>query len=218
MISIKDLKKTYLQGSSEIHALAGVSFDVAPGQTLAIVGPSGSGKTTLLSTMTGLEEPSSGELKILENDIVKMAEKELSLFRAQNIGIIFQQFHLMPQLTAIENVSLPLEILGQRGTFERAARALEQVGLSGRESHLPQQLSGGECQRVAIARAIVGEPKILFADEPSGNLDQDTGEQVMQLIFDLVQKNGMTLVLVTHDRALADRCQKTIELKGGRLQ
>jgi len=168
--------------------------------------------------LTGLESATSGDISILDSQITKMSEKELGRFRADNIGIVFQQFHLMPHLTALENVSLALEIVGAEDITEKAIKALTTVGLKDRIKHLPSELSGGENQRVAIARAIVNTPKILFADEPSGNLDNTTGEIVMNLLFDLAQKNNMTLILVTHDNQLALKCNRLINISNGTVQ
>ena len=187
-------------------------------RTTAIIGQSGSGKSTLLSLLAGLDQPTSGTLKLKERHLDSMSEEELTQFRAENIGIIFQQFHLMTHLNALENVSLPLEMNHQQDALELAEKALEQVGLGSRMDHFPHQLSGGECQRVAIARAIVIRPALLLADEPSGNLDHDTGEQVADLLFDLVGRTGMTMVLGTHNSELALRCSKQLTLSQGLLQ
>ena len=218
ILKVNDLNKTFFQGKTEIHALKGVSFDVAKNHSLAIVGPSGSGKTTLLSLLAGLDAPSSGTIDMAGSNLASLSEEQLTEFRAKNIGIVFQQFHLMPYLTALENVSLPLDILGEKDSANRAQKLLEQVGLGERADHLPHQLSGGECQRVAIARASVVQPKILLADEPSGNLDTETGKNVMDLLFRLVDETDMTLILITHDLNLASRCEKQIHLVGGKLQ
>jgi putative ABC transport system ATP-binding protein len=218
ILNAQGLAKAFQQGSTTIHAVQDVSITLSQKETLAIVGSSGSGKTTLLSMLAGLEQPSSGEITIYNSSITSMSEKELSRFRSENIGIIFQQFHLMPHLTAEENVMLPLEITGTPDPEKNAAEALESVGLLDRKDHLPHQLSGGENQRVAIARAFVVKPKILFADEPSGNLDTATGEKVMNLLFDLVEESSMTLVLVTHDMNLAQRCKRQIQMVGGHIR
>ena len=217
MITIRELQKFYLQGESEIRVLNGIDLHVESGETLAVVGPSGSGKTTLLSILAGLEQPSKGVVSVDGRDLTIMSEAALGEFRGRSLGIVFQQFHLLPNLNALENVSLPLDIQGVRNAEQRAVEALRSVGLEQRMAHLPSELSGGECQRVAIARALVVQPRVLLADEPSGNLDVQTGTQVMDLLFDLVIKNGTTLVLVTHNREHALRCQRQIELKGGRL-
>lgn len=217
MLKVEKVSKRFLQGESVIHALKDVSFQVGKGETVAIVGPSGSGKTTLLSVLAGLEPPTAGRISLEDQVLADMNESKLSRFRGENIGIVFQQFHLMPHLTALENVCLPLEILDQDNVVTRAEQALQAVGLRERKNHLPHQLSGGECQRVAIARASVVEPNILLADEPSGNLDTKTGEKVMDILFSLVRNKQMTMVLVTHDTNLANRCDRKIHLEGGAL-
>ncbi len=217
MIRAQKISKRYQQGSMSITALEEVSFDIPSGQTLAIIGPSGSGKTTLLSIMAGLEQPSSGTVYINDTALSMLDEKALSQFRAQQIGIVFQQFHLMPHLSALENVCLALELLGQANTLERARSALAAVGLEHRQNHLPSQLSGGERQRTAIARAMVVEPSLLFADEPSGNLDAKTGSAVMDLLFQLTEDQHKTLVLVTHNTELAAQCNRVFQLEGGRI-
>tara|TARA_B100000749_G_scaffold280223_1_gene275413 strand:+ start:115412 stop:116065 length:654 start_codon:yes stop_codon:yes gene_type:complete len=217
MITVNHVSKTYLQGETQIHALSDVSLQIDPGETVAIIGTSGSGKSTLMSLMAGLDSPESGSIHFNETNITQLSEKELSQFRAENIGIVFQQFHLMPHLTAMENVMLPMELTGKSDPESTAKKLLDQVGLSHRLHHRPHELSGGECQRVAIARATSVKPKLLLADEPSGNLDFETGKIVMDVIFDQVNGGDMTLVLVTHDRELANRCSRTIEIKGGRV-
>lgn len=218
ILSINEVSKDYTQAHATIHALKNINLTLDKGKTLAIVGPSGSGKTTLLSLLGGLEAPSTGKIEINGKDITNFDEKSLSVFRAQNIGIVFQQFHLMPHLTALENVSLPLEITKAENVIQKATEALTKVGLSDRLHHLPNELSGGECQRVAIARALVVSPNLLLADEPSGNLDTETGEGVTHLLFDLVKQNNMTMVLVTHDKALAKLCDHQLEIRGGSIQ
>lgn len=215
MMQVRNLKKSYGQGQTRIEVLKGINLDIHPGEKLALVGKSGSGKSTLLSLLAGLDKPDEGSIQIEGNNISSMKEKELTLFRAQNIGIVFQQFHLVSTLTALENVLLPLEILKKSHQRKVAEELLHKVGLAHRMHHLPSELSGGESQRVAIARALSHEPRLLFADEPSGNLDEETGENVMQLLFDLVDKSKTTLVLVTHDPELAKRCQRVIHLEHG---
>lgn len=215
MVQAVKLMKSFTQGTTKIHAVSDVSFEVPEGKTMAIVGPSGSGKTTLLSLLAGLDRPDSGDIRVDGKSLVQFSEEDLSHFRGTNMGIIFQQFHLMPQLSALENVCLPLDIHGHPNSRERAIKALGDVGLADRADHLPNQLSGGECQRVAIARAIVVEPKILFADEPSGNLDTETGKKVSDLLFELVHKKKMTMILVTHDLSLASQCDKMVRIEGG---
>ena len=218
ILSVNKLNKSFKQGDTDIKAVQDISFELNPGETLAIVGSSGSGKTTLLSLLTGLDNADSGEIIMVDQKITELSERQLSLFRAQNIGIVFQEFHLMPHLTAAENVALPLEIAHQSDVDSQVTAALKKVGLSERHDHLPHQLSGGECQRVAIARAMVAKPRILFADEPSGNLDTDTGQKVMDLLFSLVEENKMTMILVTHEKNLAQRCLRQIEMAGGKAQ
>ncbi len=213
-IEVKNVSKDHKQADGTIHALKPISFSAQQNETLAIIGPSGSGKTTLLSLLAGLDTPSAGTITLAGETITSLNERELARFRAQKLGIVFQQFHLMPHLTAYENVSLPLEILGQSKNAEKIKDVLNLVGLSHRLHHLPSQLSGGEQQRVAIARAIVHNPTVLLADEPSGNLDSATGHKVMDLIFSLVDTQKLTLLLVTHDPALAERCQRQIRLQG----
>ena len=220
LLDIENLTKTFpgVNNTSPVEVLKGLELKVEEGETTAIIGQSGSGKSTLLSLLAGLDQPTSGTLKLKERHLNSMSEEELTQFRAENIGIIFQQFHLMTHLNALENVSLPLEMNHQQDALELAEKALEQVGLGSRKDHFPHQLSGGECQRVAIARAIVIRPALLLADEPSGNLDHDTGEQVANLLFDLVGRTGMTMVLVTHNSELALRCSKQLTLSQGLLQ
>lgn len=217
ILEVTQLKKSFSQGGTELSILKGVDLSVAAGETVAIVGESGSGKSTLLSLLAGLDRPTSGAVTLDGTRLDTLDEKRLAEFRARRLGIIFQQFHLMSTLTALENVSLPLEIAGDPEARGKAELALGQVGLSHRHHHLPHQLSGGECQRVAIARAFVIRPKLILADEPSGNLDTKTGLEVMQLLFDQVEKNGMTLVLVTHNESLAARCKKQVRLAEGRV-
>lgn len=218
IVEAQDVKKEFRQGESLISVLNGISFHVEQGETLAIVGQSGSGKSTLLSLLAGLDHPSSGRILLQGQDLALLNQKQLSHFRGRSIGIIFQQFHLMKSLTALENVLLPLDILSHPHAEQKAMDALALVGLSHRADHLPNQLSGGECQRVAIARAFVVEPAILLADEPSGNLDVATGEKVMNILFDAVAQRGMTLILVTHDSQLALRCSRRISLAAGIIE
>ena len=211
------LTKSYRPGPSEITALDKVDFAVERGETVAIVGPSGSGKSTLLSLLAGLDQPSSGYVSINGQNISALQEDALSAFRAEQLGIVFQQFHLMPHLSALENVALPLELMKDSKAFEKALAALKQVGLEHRIEHKPATLSGGECQRVAIARALVVKPALLLADEPSGNLDEESGKKTMDLFFDLVEQQQMTMVLVTHNMELAARCHRQLTLRGGSL-
>ncbi len=215
MMNVSNLKKSYGEGSSLVEVLKGINLEIKKGETVALLGKSGSGKSTLLSLLSGLDTPDSGEILMDGKNISFLTEKELTSFRAQNMGIVFQQFHLVSTLSALENVLLPLELLKRPGAMERATLLLDQVGLSSRKEHLPSQLSGGESQRVAIARAMAISPKILFADEPSGNLDEETGEHVMDLLFKMVKESETTMVLVTHDRDLAKKCSRVIHLEHG---
>ncbi len=197
--------------------LHSISLDVKPRETLALIGPSGSGKSSLLMLMGGLERATSGQVLTLGQDLGTMNEDALARFRRAHMGIVFQSFHLIPTLTALENVALPLELAGAADALERARSELASVGLSSRETHYPAQLSGGEQQRVALARALAPRPDILLADEPTGNLDSSTGEDVAGLIFKLCEAHGTTLVLVTHDADLAQRCSRTVRLKDGQI-
>lgn len=215
---LKDLKKGFHQGDTQIEVLKGLNVQVEPGQVVSIVGQSGSGKSTLLSLLAGLERPDSGSILVDSINLAPMTEHELTLFRAQNIAIVFQQYHLMSHLTALENVMLALEILKLERPRERAEEALHELGLGHRLNHFPSQMSGGECQRVAIARALVVKPKILLADEPSGNLDTHTGEKVMDVFFDIVKKHKITTLLVTHSEQLAARCERILRLNEGQLR
>ena len=216
LLEINQLYKSFPQaGHGQIDVLKNINLEIHEGETVAVVGQSGSGKSTLLSLMAGLDRQTAGSLRLRDKEISEMSEVKLTQFRAENIGIIFQQFYLMPHLTALENVSLPLEMFGYEDYLNRAKETLQQVGLSDREQHFPHQLSGGESQRVAIARAVVGRPSILLADEPTGNLDNETGVQVANLLFDLVKTTGMTMLLVTHNTEMAKRCSRQMTLQFG---
>ena len=216
LLEINKLYKSFPQADlGKIDVLKNINLELQEGETVAVIGQSGSGKSTLLSLMAGLDRQTSGSLRLRDKEISEMSEVKLTQFRAENIGIIFQQFYLMPHLTALENVSLPLEMFGYDDYLKRAKKARVQVGLSDREKHFPHQLSGGESQRVAIARAVVTKPSILLADEPTGNLDNDTGIQVANLLFDLVNATGMTMLLVTHNTEMAGRCSKQLTLQNG---
>ncbi len=218
MLKIDALCKSYAQPRSRpIQVLKSVSFEISPGETCAITGQSGSGKTTLLSLIAGLDTPDSGRVILDGENLSAMKENQLARYRATKIGIIFQSFHLMPHLTARENIRLPLEILKQDHIARKTDAMLDKVGLNNRSDHLPGQLSGGECQRVAIARALVIRPSLLLADEPTGNLDLETGETVVRLLFDLVSLENKTLILVTHNPDLARKCRKIRSLERGRL-
>ncbi len=217
ILKINNLSKSYQQGSGSIEILQHLNLSVLPGETVAIIGESGSGKSTLLSLIAGLDYPSSGEVLIDGHSIAALDEKTLTKFRGENLGIIFQQFHLMKHLTALQNVQLPLDILGYKNTKNMALDALKHVKLDHRAHHLPHELSGGENQRVAIARSFVVTPKLLLADEPSGSLDSVTGNTVMDILFQAVKERQMTLVLVTHNLELAKRCDHVWVLKNGSL-
>lgn len=217
MMHVLDVKKSYGQGSARVEVLKGINLKIEKGESVALVGKSGSGKSTLLSLMAGLDLVDSGEIWIHNKCVNQLSEKELTAFRARNMGIVFQQFHLVSTLSALENVMLPLNILKEENASEIANKLIEQVGLGHRAHHLPSELSGGESQRVAIARALSIRPGILFADEPSGNLDEETGDRVMELLFNMVKETGTTLVLVTHDTDLAKKCSRIIYLEHGSL-
>lgn len=204
--------------ASRVHILKSVSLEIGRGEAIGLVGPSGSGKSTLLMTMAGLERPDTGRIIIDGEDLTGLDEDSLARFRGRNIGIVFQSFHLIPTMTALENVAVPLELAGDDDAFDRAATELEAVGLGKRLSHYPAQLSGGEQQRVALARALVVDPALLIADEPTGNLDETTGKGIVELLFRLKNERGATLVLVTHDPGLAAQCDRVIRLRSGRIE
>jgi putative ABC transport system ATP-binding protein len=216
-LSVSGLRKSFRQGETEIAVIRDLALTVARGETLAILGKSGSGKSTLLSLLSGLDAPDAGEVRLEGVDLAKLDEEALLRVRNEKIGIVFQQFHLFPELTALENAAIPLELRGDPEAETKARAALEAVGLGHRLDHTPDRLSGGEKQRVAIARAFVAEPAVLLADEPSGNLDAKTGEEVMDLLFRRVRERGMTLILVTHDEALAARCERRVVLDRGSI-
>ncbi|NUN05569.1 MAG: ABC transporter ATP-binding protein [Bdellovibrio sp.] len=215
---LKDVRKGFHQGETEIQVLRGLNVTIEPGQIVSIVGQSGSGKSTLLSLLAGLERADQGEILVDNVNLTPLTEHQITSFRAQNIAIVFQQYHLIAHLTAVENVMLALEILKMDRPRERAEKALNELGLGHRLNHFPSQLSGGECQRVAIARALVVEPKILLADEPSGNLDIHTGDKVMDIFFEIVRKHKITTILVTHSDVLAKKCERILRLEEGRLK
>ena len=218
ILQIDSIAKSFRQpDSSLIEVIKNISFDIKRGETISITGPSGSGKTTLLSLIAGLDRPDSGSIVLDDQDLSGMNEDELAKFRAQKIGIVFQQFHLMPHLSVEENVSLPLEILKRDNIAAKTDEVLKQVGLTDRRKQLPSVLSGGECQRVAIARALGVQPSILLADEMTGNLDNQTATQIEKLLFDLVESHCMTLVVVTHHLGLANHCQRQLKLVNGKL-
>ena len=219
ILEISHLCKTFRSSAhiEPVEVLKDLNLQMEEGESLAILGQSGSGKSTLLTLLAGLDSPTSGSIVLNGQDMQKLSEVQLSKFRALNIGIIFQQFHLMSHLTALENVSLPLDLFRDPDATKKASEALEQVGLGKRKEHFPHQLSGGECQRVAIARAMVVRPSILLADEPTGNLDNTTGSYVSDMIFDLVKAHGMTMLFVTHNEQLAKRCGREQRLMNGRF-
>lgn len=216
-IAMQDVELSLGEGASRVHILRGVSLSVARGEAIGLVGPSGSGKSTLLMTAAGLERPDSGSVKIAGEEITRLSEDRLARFRGRQIGIVFQAFHLIPTMTALENVAVPLELAGDPDAFDRAAAELAAVGLGARLTHYPGQLSGGEQQRVALARALAPRPAILVADEPTGNLDEATGNDIIDLLFDLKRDRGTTLLLVTHDLGLAQKCDRIVRLRAGHI-
>ena len=216
-LEIKNVQKSFHQGDLKVDVLKNLSATIQRGEIVAVVGQSGSGKSTLLSILAGLEKSDDGQIYVDNKNISAMNEKEMTSFRAQSISIVFQQYHLVSHLSALENVMLPLEILKQENAKVRAETILAELGLSHRLHHRPSQLSGGECQRVAIARALVVSPKILLADEPSGNLDVQTGQKVMDKFFDIIQKYKITTLLVTHSEALAEKCGRILHLENGQF-
>ena len=218
---VADLKNVHVRLSSragQVHILRGVNLQIGPGEQIGLVGPSGSGKSTLMMIMAGLERPTSGSVIMAGRDFSGLSEDGLADFRRDQLGIVFQSFHLVPTMTALENVALPLELAHDTEAFEKAREILNEVGLSTRLDHYPVQLSGGEQQRVALARALVASPPVLLADEPTGNLDQTTGHQIMDLIFRLTEARGTTMFLITHDVALAKRCQRVMHMRDGILE
>lgn len=215
ILQLRDIFLSYRGEGHEIKILNGVNLDISQGSSVAILGPSGSGKSSLLSIMTGLEKQTAGTIKVAGHRLDTMNEDQLALFRRDNIGIVLQSFHLIPTMTALENVAVPLELAGRRDAFQIAEQALDHVGLSHRIRHFPSQLSGGEQQRVAIARAIAPNPKIIFADEPTGNLDGKTGHKIVELIFDLQKELGTTLIMITHDTNVAEHCDRILSIHDG---
>ena len=218
MILLRDVAVTLTSAAGAVNVLRGVSLAIKPGETVSLIGPSGSGKTTLFMTVAGLVRPSAGAVVVAGSDLGGLDEDGLARFRRDAVGIVFQAFHLVPTMTALENVALPLEFAGRRDAFEIAQRCLDDVGLTPRRQHYPAELSGGEQQRVALARAFAASPKLILADEPTGNLDGVTGAQVMDLLFRLAAERATTLLLITHEAELARRTQRIIELADGRLQ
>jgi putative ABC transport system ATP-binding protein len=217
-IELSNVELSLGRGAARVHILKGISLQIARGEAVGLVGPSGSGKSTLLMAMAGLERPDSGRITVDGQDLGRLDEDGLARFRGRRIGIVFQSFHLIPTMTALENVAVPLELAGAADAFARAADELTAVGLSERLTHYPAELSGGEQQRVALARALAPDPSILVADEPTGNLDEATGAQIVDLLFDIRRERGATLVLVTHDLALARRCDRVVRLRSGHVE
>lgn len=217
ILSIQNLKKSYKSGSKDLTVLEDISFEIEEKETFAIVGPSGSGKTTLLGLCAGLDQPDSGTIELCGTLINDLNEDERALLRNQKVGFVFQDFQLIPTLTALENVAVPLELRGDKKATQTGKELLIKVGLGDRFDHYPTQLSGGEQQRVAVARAFSNRPAILFADEPTGNLDEETGQKVIDLLMELNEDAGTTLVIVTHDMELARKTQKILRLKGGKI-
>ena len=217
VIETQDLTVTLPSRAGDVNILRGIDLSVTRGETVGLIGPSGSGKTTLLMVLAGLEPPTSGTVAVAAHDYGAMSEDDLARFRRTHIGIVFQSFHLVPTMTALENTALPLELAGEKDCRARAAAILAEVGLADRHDHYPTQMSGGEQQRVALARAMVADPPVLFADEPTGNLDQSTGESIMQLILNLAKNRNATLFLITHDANLAKKCDCTLTMRDGVL-
>lgn len=217
VIDLADVQLSLGSGASRVHVLRGVSLRVAPGQSVSLVGPSGSGKSTLLMALGGLELPDSGSIRVAGEELTALSEDRLAAFRGRAIGIVFQSFHLIPNMTALENVAVPLELAGIGNAFARAREELAAVGLTERLAHYPAELSGGEQQRVAIARALIARPAIVLADEPTGNLDETTGAQIADLLFRSAAERGSTLILVTHEASLAARCDRVVRLNAGTI-
>ena len=216
-LSLKDVSLKLDGNAGPVDILQDISLDVKSGETLGLIGPSGSGKSSLLMVIGGLERASAGRVEVLNKDITDLGEDALARFRRDNMGVVFQSFHLIPTMTALENVATPLELAGIRDAFERAQAELDAVGLGDRIEHYPAQLSGGEQQRVALARAAAPRPRVLLADEPTGNLDGANGEAIMELLFGLRDRHGATLILVTHSRELAERCDRIVLLRDGHI-
>jgi putative ABC transport system ATP-binding protein len=216
-LSLSDARLTLRGNAGPVEILRGITLQVREGETVGLVGPSGSGKSSLLMLMGGLEQATGGEVRALGQDLTRLDEDALARFRRDNMGVVFQSFHLIPTMTALENVATPLELAGHRDAFARAAAQLEAVGLQARADHYPSQMSGGEQQRVALARALAPRPRLLLADEPTGNLDESNGRAIVDLLFGLGRTTSATLVLVTHDEGLAARCDRVIRLRDGRI-
>ncbi len=217
MVDLADVHLTLTSAAGPVNILRGVTFQVAQGETVGIVGPSGSGKSTMLAIMAGLEKASAGRVSVAGRDLSALGEDQLALFRRDTLGIVFQSFHLIPTMTALENVAVPMELAGRRDALDLARAELDAVGLGHRHDHYPAQLSGGEQQRVALARAVASMPKLLLADEPTGNLDGNTGKGIVDLMFSLRQSKGSTMVLITHDPGLAAACDRVVRIEDGRV-
>ena len=217
IVQVRDLHLTVQSSAGPVNILRGIDLDIATGAAVGVVGPSGSGKTSLLMVLAGLERASSGSVRVAGHELTAMSEDSLARLRRGSIGIVFQAFHLIPTMTALENVAIPLELAGDAAATDRAEAALRAVGLGRRLTHLPGQLSGGEQQRVALARAFAPAPRLLLADEPTGNLDRATGETIMDLLFALREQRGSTLMLITHDPDLADRCGRIVHIADGQV-
>ncbi|MFO1350780.1 MAG: ABC transporter ATP-binding protein [Gammaproteobacteria bacterium] len=215
IVEVRDVHLTLPSAAGPVHILRGIDLNIGAGETVSVVGPSGAGKSTMMMILAGLERPSTGSVRVAGHELTQLDEDALALFRRDHVGIVFQAFHLIPTMNALENVAIPLEFAGRADAFERARAGLEAVGLGHRLSHYPGQLSGGEQQRTALARALASEPDLLLADEPTGNLDGVTGGQIMDLLFDLSAQRRATLVLITHDLRLAARCRRQIRLVDG---
>jgi putative ABC transport system ATP-binding protein len=215
LIRLEDVHITLDGAAGAVKILKGISLDVASGTAVAVLGPSGSGKSTLLAAVGGLESVTSGRLTVAGSDLTRLDEDGLALFRRHHVGIVFQSFHLLPTMTALENVAAPLELAGKPDPFARAEKELAAVGLKDRAGHYPSQMSGGEQQRVALARALAADPALILADEPTGNLDGETGERITQLLFEAQRERGTTLLLVTHDEDLATRCDRIVRIRDG---
>ena len=216
-VRLNGARLSYPSAEGEVEVLRGVDLTIQAGEILAVTGPSGSGKSSLIAVIGGLEPPSGGEVLVLDEDMAKADEKTRTRLRRRDIGVVFQAYHLVPAMTALENVALPLILAGQKDARDRAAVMLERVGLGHRLSHRPSALSGGEQQRVAVARAFISQPRLILADEPTGNLDQKTGGSIAQTMFDLCRENETAMLLVTHDPALADRCDRRLEIDSGKV-
>ncbi len=217
IVLLEDVRLKLASPAGEVNILRGMNLRIAAGETIGVIGPSGSGKSTMMMVMAGLERHTGGRVTVAGTVLDGLDEDALATFRRQNVGIVFQSFHLIPTMNALENVAVPLELAGHRGALAEARHLLDRVGLGQRLHHYPGQLSGGEQQRVALARAFAGRPRLLLADEPTGNLDQATGRAVIELLFELHQQSGNTLLLITHDPALAARCRRIVRVEDGRI-